>query len=480
MPRALTRLAGPALAAILLAGSAPSAAHAQDSGARVAGAERAPASLDAAWNAVSRTYWDTVFVQQRWRVAYDSIRAALIGGGPVDPEAERRAIRRLIAVPGQSHFTLIPGSAVPVPKPARAPRVPAAPRGAPTGTAADSANVPDAHETTVDAAPGSVGLALRSIDDTVVAWRVTPGGAAERAGIRPGDAIVAVDTVRLAALRAEVARRSGADTTTVQRLITTYALSQLGGPVGDTVRVTARDASGAEREVALVRTPIEGRLTQMGNLPPIVVSATREPLPLGDGRTATLIEFSAWFPAIAPQLDEYLFASRGTPGLVVDLRGNPGGVIGMLAGVSGHMLDTTVALGTMHGRGATIRFVANPRTVDRGGVRVGTITAPIAILVDEFTGSTSEFFSAGMQALGRARIFGSVSAGQSLPALMSRLPSGDVLMHAIADHEDAAGRRVEGAGVHPDELVPLRRVDLRSGRDAALEAARTWLRSQHP
>ncbi|MCL4214057.1 MAG: hypothetical protein KJZ74_09090 [Gemmatimonadales bacterium] len=458
MHRVLAHLAVPALATILLAASSPQIARAQDSGAR-GGARAAPASFDAAWNAVSRTYWDTLFVRQRWQVAYDSIRLALVEGGAMDAEAERRAIRRLIAVPGQSHFALIPGAAVPVPRPPRA-------------SAAD--------EPAVDAAPGTVGLALRSIDDTVVAWRVTPGGAADRAGVRPGDAIVAVDTVRLAALRAEVAGRSGADTTTVQRLITTYALAQLGGSVGESIRLTVRDARGAEREVALVRTPIEGRLTQMGNLPPIVVSATREPLPLGDGRTATLIGFSAWFPAIAPQLDEYLFGARGTPGLVVDLRGNPGGVIGMLAGVSGHMLDTTVALGTMHGRGATIRFVANPRTVDRGGARVGTITAPIALLVDEFTGSTSEFFSAGMQAIGRARIFGTVSAGQSLPALMSRLPNGDVLMHAIADHEDAAGRRVEGAGVRPDELVPLRRVDLRSGRDAALEAARAWLRTQHP
>ncbi len=477
MHRALAQRAVPTFAALLLAASAPQIARAQDSSARGGTPQLAPASFDAAWNAVSRTYWDTLFVRQRWQVAHDSIRRALVEGGAMDAEAERRAIRRLIAVPGQSHFTLIPGSAVPMP---RAPRAPTAARGSAAGAAADASAAPDADAGAGDAVPGSVGLVLRSIDDTVVAWRVTPGGAADRAGIRPGDAIVAVDSVDLATLRAEVAGRSGADTTTVQRLITTYALAQLGGSVGDSIRLTVRDARGTERAVVLVRTPIEGRLTQMGNLPPIVVSATREPLRLGDGRTATLIGFSAWFPAIAPQLDEYLFASRGTPGLVLDLRGNPGGVIGMLAGVSGHLLDTTVALGTMHGRGATIRFVANPRTVDRSGVRVGTISAPIAILVDEFTGSTSEFFSAGMQALGRARIFGSVSAGQSLPALMSRLPSGDVLMHAIADHEDAAGRRVEGAGVRPDELVPLRRVDLRSGRDAALEAARTWLRSQHP
>src|SRR5690606_34876076 len=100
---------------------------------------------------------------------------------------------------------------------------------------------------------------------------------------------------------------------------------------------------------------------------------------------------------------------------------------------------------------------------------------PVAILVDEMTASASEFFAAGMQALGRARIFGETTAGQSLPAAMLRLASGDVLMHPIADHEDALGRRIEGRGVEPDTRAPLVRRELTGGRDAALEAARQWL-----
>jgi carboxyl-terminal processing protease len=110
-----------------------------------------------------------------------------------------------------------------------------------------------------------------------------------------------------------------------------------------------------------------------------------------------------------------------------------------------------------------------------GGERIGVIQTPVAILVDEMTASASEFFAAGMQALGRARVFGEVTAGQSLPAVMLRLPSGDVLMHPIADHLDAIGRRVEGIGVQPDTRAPLVRRELVSGRDAALDAARAWL-----
>ena len=147
----------------------------------------------------------------------------------------------------------------------------------------------------------------------------------------------------------------------------------------------------------------------------------------------------------------------------------------MLGGVAGHFTDSAVNLGVMYGRGATLNLRSNPRLVSPTGDRVSVFSGPVAILVDPFTASTSEFFSAGMQALGRARIFGDTSAGQALPALMAKLPNGDVLMHPIADHEDAAGRRVEGRGVVPDVVTPLSRRDLLNGRDAALDAARAWL-----
>jgi carboxyl-terminal processing protease len=80
-----------------------------------------------------------------------------------------------------------------------------------------------------------------------------------------------------------------------------------------------------------------------------------------------------------------------------------------------------------------------------------------------------------MQAIGRARIFGETSAGQALPAMATRLPTGDVLLHVTADLVAPDGRRVEGRGVVPDEPVPLRRAELLAGRDAALEAAVRWI-----
>lgn len=429
------------------------------SGARAQSSDAVPrASFDSAWASVSRTYWDTAFVTGTWRPVHDSLRRAL--GDDADEERVRAAIRALIAVPRQSHFVLIPGSAAPLPVVA-------------------SMTAPGSATTSVERpGPGTLGFDVRTIGDTVLIWRVDADGPAARAGIGPGDAITHLDTLPLDTALARLRRAAPGDPVAAERLLTAFVKARLGGHVGDSLRLTVVERDRRAHTVVLARAPMPGRPTQFGNLPPFVVSATRDSLPIGRRgarRYAAVIGFSAWFPVISPALDSMLFATRGAAGLILDLRGNPGGVVGMLAGVSGHLIDGATSLGVLHGRGATIRFAANPRRVDRNGTRVDVFAGPVAILVDGSSASTTEFFASGMQAIGRARIFGERSAGMALPALMARLPNGDVLMHVIADHEDPKGRRVEGDGVHPDEVVPLRRSDLRAGRDATLEAARAWI-----
>lgn len=438
-----TALAATALAA--LAAVAPRSVGAQDASLL--------ATFDTAWAAVSRTYWDTTLVKGAWRAAHDSLRPR--AAAATSENQVRALVRELIAVPRQSHFVLIPRSAA--------------------TTEADAAGSSDGR----DVVAGSAGLELRMIGDTLVAWRVEADGPAARAGVRAGDIIAGLRGIGIDSLRqvAKAAAPRGGERERA-KLINILATQLLGGNAGDTVRVrVAQDGRRLRtRDIAIVRAPLRGQATKFGNLPAMVVRSYAEPLALpGAGAPATYVTFSAWFPAIAPRLDSLLFAARGSRGVVIDLRGNPGGVVGMLAGVSGHFLDTAVSLGVMRGRGVTLRFLANPRLVDRAGLRYDVIDAPVAILVDRFTGSTSEFFASGMQALGRARVFGVPSAGEALPATMTRLPNGDVLMHVIADHEDATGRRVEGRGVQPDVVTPLVRADLRAGRDAALEAALKWL-----
>jgi carboxyl-terminal processing protease len=99
--------------------------------------------------------------------------------------------------------------------------------------------------------------------------------------------------------------------------------------------------------------------------------------------------------------------------------------------------------------------------------------------VDELSASTSEILAGGLQGLKRARVFGTRTAGAVQSANVLRLPNGDRLLYVIADHVSAGGRRLEGHGVQPDEVVPTDRRSLLDGHDPALEAAVRWIHSQH-
>jgi carboxyl-terminal processing protease len=190
---------------------------------------------------------------------------------------------------------------------------------------------------------------------------------------------------------------------------------------------------------------------------------SRETLDLDAG----VIRMNVWMAPLSVRFAEAVDRFRGLDGIVVDLRGNPGGLGGMVMGVSGHFLDERISLGTMRMREQKLEFVSNPQQVSPAGLRVEPYGGPLAILIDEMSASTSEVFAGGMQAVGRARVIGRRSAGMALPALMERLPNQDVLYHA--------GAPIEKLGVTPDITVPLLRGDLLAGRDADLEEALRWI-----
>jgi carboxyl-terminal processing protease len=147
----------------------------------------------------------------------------------------------------------------------------------------------------------------------------------------------------------------------------------------------------------------------------------------------------------------------------------------MIRGVAGYFLSQPALLGRMHVAGADLEMRANPRRSTADGQRIEPFAGPLAILVDELTASASECFTGGLQGLGRARVFGVRTMGQALPAATRTLPDGEVLEYAVGDFVTAGGRRLEGAGVQPDEVVPVTPEDLRQGRDPVLAAALAWI-----
>jgi carboxyl-terminal processing protease len=239
--------------------------------------------------------------------------------------------------------------------------------------------------------------------------------------------------------------------------------------------VKFEDGSGTIVTRALERRPDEGQPVTVGNLPTMFVRVESAKKRTPAGATVGVIGFNVWMAAVDAEFQKAMDGLRHADGIVVDLRGNPGGLAAMLMGISGHFVGERKTLGVMKTRDSELRFVANPRLVSATGERVPPFAGPLAILVDAMSGSASECFTGGMQSIGRARVFGQPSMGQALPALFDRLPNGDVLIHAYGDFVTSDGTRLEGRGVIPDEIQPIDRNELLAGHDKPLEAALAWI-----
>jgi carboxyl-terminal processing protease len=403
-------------------------------------------TFDSAWSRIRSTYYDSTFHGRDW----DAVRRDLLpqASRARDAAALRRVIESMFERLGESHFALIPAEVAS-----------AATGGSAYGSRSD----------------GDLGLEVRILGNDAIVSRVVPDSPAAAAGVSTGWVLDRVDTIDIAALIAHRRRDpSPAAGRSAEMQLPFAVVATTRGAAGERVRVRFRDGRGARRDLSLVRQEVDGVVAQFGRLPAQLVRFESERFADRDGCIG-VIRFNVWMLPIVNPLDDAMAYLRACRGIVIDLRGNVGGVAALVMGVGGWFLDSAQSLGALHARGMTLQYVANPRRSDRRGNPVRPYGGQLAILVDGQSVSTSEIFAAGMQAIGRARVFGQQSAGEALPATLVGLPNGDVMMHVVGDFSTPDGRRLEAEGVRPDEVVPLSRSDLLAQRDAALDAARRWI-----
>ncbi len=440
-------------------------------------------TFDAAWQLIYERHFDTTFNGVDWKAVRAELRPR---AAAAHTTAELRAvIRDMLARLHESHFALIPREAADKMAPSSdgksdssIARTTGSGSAAPPGDATEHGATPStAAGGKQDEHDGDVGVELRLVDGVMRVWKVAPGTPAAAAGVRPGWELRAVDRRAIASRTA--AAKSALPAREAALRSTLLAQEELTGAPGSRVRLRFADARGRNHALALVRSRTPGTVVKFGNLPPLAVHLEHERRTTPNGPDVGIIRFNIWMPVILPQFDSAMDAMRDANGIVIDLRGNLGGLGALVMGTSGHFLAQRVSLGSMKMRTGELRFFANPRLVSTTGARVAPYGGPVAILVDGLTASTSEIFAGGMQSIGRAHIIGDTTAGAVLPALNQRLPNGDVLYHAIAEFITPNGIRLEGRGVIPDDVTPLTLRDLRAGRDAALEAALRWISEYH-
>jgi len=462
--------------------------------AKPAPAVRPVETFDMVWTTVRDQHFDKTLNGVDW----DAVRVEF------EPKARAAASQRelravlgeMLALLGQSHFGIIPSEEVDASPTVETQRELAdasmpAERDASMPAERDASAEPatDATAAPAGGGPGIAGLDITIVDGGPTVTRVTAGLSAARAGVLVGWQLVSIDgreiETLLAPLRESLAHEQNPDSPHARQLRMMLAASSsqlVSGSAGERKRVVFRDASGAEQAVTIGFEPAPLGSSGFGNLAPfpIEVESRVVEIPIEGGKPVKIgyLAFNIWMTGVTEALDKGVDLIRSCDGVVIDLRGNPGGIGAMSMGVASHFVSEPISLGSMIGRDTTLAFNVTPRKVSAAGKRVRPISKPLAILLDVRSASTSEVFAGGLQSVGRARIFGEASAGMALPARAVELPNGDVLMHAIADFTTSTGVRLEGKGVIPDAPVSLTRSGLNKGIDEVLESASSWIREQ--
>jgi carboxyl-terminal processing protease len=459
-------------------------------------------TFDAAWRIIQDSHFDTNFHGLDWEAVRRELRpraqAATTTG------ELRRIITRMLDRLGESHMALIPREAAG----ALGPREPNGPadasnatqrqpgnEGSPANGSSDlrsqegnpqraSSNLAALSSRKHAPAPtqpirrstganGDLGFEVRRWKDRYVVSRVEPGGPAAQAGVKPGWLLEMIGESSVAAIVSPL--KPNGDKGLAEVMAWSVVTAAIHGNPGDSIRVRFLDGLGQTAELTLHFQRRSGEMVRLGLLPTLYAGLQKERIQTKGRVEVGIIRFNLWMLPVVKLLNEAVEEYRHADGIVIDLRGNVGGMVGMLMGVSGHFLKDRLSLGTFKTRDAELNLWSNPRLVNDEGQRVEPFAGPLAILIDGESISASEVFAGGMQAIGRARIFGQTTSGQALPAIFDKLPNGDLLLHAFADYVMPNGLRLEGRGVIPDEQIPLTRRDLLEGHDAPLEAAIQWI-----
>ncbi len=400
----------------------------------------AVASFEDVWQTINDTFYDPKFGGVDWA----GVRRELLPRAKAAKTVEdvRVVIRDMIDRLGHSHFELL----------------------------SDSNALPGA---------GSVPIEIRVLGSEVVITRVPRDGPAASAGLKAGQVLLAVD-----AATAEMWKqaRTGRDARKQNQRQWEAAYRSLYGDDNSMAVVKVRDTDGRQQTINVRRDAGSSDLLAFGNVTLRNARLNTSRLSTRSGRDAGLIAFNLWMGAISEPFAVAVDTFRGADGIIIDLRGNPGGLMGMIRRFSGEFMSEMTPLGEMRSRSTPtpLKFDANPQLATTDGRRVTPFAGPLAILVDDQTASTSEIFAGAMQSARRARVFGRQTMGQALPASTRTLPNGDVLLHVVGDFVTPDGRSLEGPGVVPDEIVPLSIATLASGRDADLDAALAWIDRARP
>lgn len=262
---------------------------------------------------------------------------------------------------------------------------------------------------------GGIGVEVEFENDAIVVIAPIEGSPAARAGIAPGDEVVAIDQEPLMGMKpADVVAR-------------------MRGEVGSKLTLTLRRAeTGQLQDIELEREQI-------------AVSSVRAARMAGD---VAYFRIRAFQQGTHREFLDGLAELRGdgpVTGVLLDLRNNPGGLVQEAAALADEFLSGGVIFTARHRE-----TILKTTTARRGGAWT---SGPVVVLINEFSASASEIVAGALKDRGRARVVGARSFGKGSVQTVLPLSHGGALKITTALYFTPSGSSTQARGVLPHLAV---------------------------
>ncbi len=294
---------------------------------------------------------------------------------------------------------------------------------------------------------GGVGMSLAQNDQGAIVLTPFRDSPADAAGIREGDVLLAVNGVNI----------------TPEMDLTNDVVAMIRGEVGTDVTLTV--ARGEEQlSFTLTR-----QVIQLPSVTWRVLQETKEPL--------GYVQISSFTDRTPDELQEGLdeLLDAGVTGLILDLRGNGGGLLQSAIDVTDQFLADGPILYERRRGSTTLTTGGQEEKTYPASAEGRALDVPLVVLVDGGTASASEIVAGALQDRDRATLIGEATFGKGSVQLIFDLSDGSSLHVTVARWYTPDRHQLDGVGLQPDLIVSE---DAENDVDDPLQAAIELLQSE--